>query len=89
MKKPHEYTADDLAGELYSFVRRQILAAEADFSIDTSLENVGIDSVSLLEILLYLERQFDIYIADEHLTAENIATIRMLAKTACASVSRL
>ena len=87
MKEPHEVTAGDLARDLNSFVRKRILADEADFSMDTPLESVGIDSVSLLEILLYLERQFDIYIADEQLIPENIATINKLAETASLSGS--
>ena len=87
MKKPHEFTAEDLAGDLLSFIRSRILADNVDFSVDTSLQKVGIDSVSLLEILLYLERQFDIYIADESLTAENISSVRRLAITAYATVS--
>lgn len=87
MKEPHELTPGDLASDLYSFVRKRILVDGADFSLDTSLESVGIDSVSLLEILLYLERQFDIYIADEKLTPENISTIGKLAETACLSGS--
>ena len=87
MKEPHELMAGDLARDLYSFVRTRILVDEADFSMDTPLESVGIDSVSLLEILLYLERQFDVYIADEKLTPENIATISKLAETACSSGS--
>ena len=87
MKKPHEFTADDLAGELLSFIRLRILADNTDFSADTPLQKVGIDSVSLLEILLYLERQFDIFIADESLTPENISSVRRLALTAYATVS--
>ena len=87
MKKLHEFTAEDLAGDLLSFIRSKILADNADFSADTSFEKVGIDSVSLLEILLYLERQFDIFIADESLTPENISSVRRLAITAYATVS--
>lgn len=88
MKKTHEFNADGLAGDLLSFIRTRILADNVDFSVDTPLQNVGIDSVSLLEILLYLERQFDIYIADESLTAENISSVRQLALTAYATVPR-
>ena len=87
MKKSHEFNADTLAGDLLSFVRSRILADNVDFSVDTPLQKVGIDSVSLLEILLYLERQFDIYIADENLTAENVSSVRQLALTAYATVS--
>jgi len=86
MKKSHEFNVDTLAGDLLSFIRSRILADNVDFSVDTPLEKVGIDSVSLLEILLYLERQFDIYIADESLTAENISSVRRLALTAYATV---
>lgn len=86
MKQWHEFTADDLAGELLSFIRSTILVDNADFAADTPLEAVGIDSVSLLEILLFLERRFDVYIPDEKLTRENIASVRQLAATACESV---
>lgn len=82
MKEPQQHENHDLAHDLYTFVRTRILADGVDFSMETSLESVGIDSVSLLEILLYLERQHDIYIADEMLTPENIATLSNLAKTA-------
>ncbi len=87
MKKSHEFNPDTLAGDLLSFIRSRILADNVDFSVDTPLQKVGIDSVSLLEILLYLERQFDIYIADESLTAENISSVKQLAITAYATAS--
>ena len=87
MKEPHEFTVDDLVRDLLYFIRSTILVDNVDFTPDTPLEKVGIDSVSLLEILLYLERQFDLYIADENLTPENIASVRQLAATAYATVS--
>lgn len=82
MKEPQNPATEDLARDLYTFVRTRILADGVDFTLDTSLESVGIDSVSLLEILLYIERQHDIYIADDMLTPENIETLNNLAKTA-------
>jgi acyl carrier protein len=85
--QPHEVTADDLVRDLLCFIRSTILADNADFSPDTPFDKVGIDSVSLLEILLYLERNFDIYIDDQQLTPENIASVRQLAVTACAAAS--
>ena len=82
MEKPQEFNADALAGDLLSFIRLRILADNVDFLVDTPFQKVGIDSVSLLEILLYLERRFDIYIPDESLTAENISSVKQLALTA-------
>jgi acyl carrier protein len=87
MKKAHEFNTEALAADLLSFVRSRILADNVRFSVDTSFQSVGIESVSLLEILLYLEREFDIYVADESLTAENISSVRQLALTAYATVS--
>ncbi len=87
MKEPHEFTAEDLARDLLYFIRSTILVENADFTSDTPLDKVGIDSVSLLEILLYLERQFDIYIADENLKPENISSVRRLAATAYTAIS--
>ena len=73
-----------LAADLLSFIRSGILAADVDFSFDTPLEKVGIDSFSLLEILLYLEREHGIFIPDEDLAPDNISTVGRIAETACA-----
>lgn len=86
MNKPSLPTADTLIADLVQFIRKTILAENVDFSSETPLKEVGIDSVSLLEILLYLERSHNIYIADEKLTPDNIASIRQLAQTALTSL---
>ncbi|GAB4335621.1 MAG: hypothetical protein Kow0089_05410 [Desulfobulbaceae bacterium] len=84
MKEPQRLNAKELTEELNEFVRETILAENARFSPDTPLEEVGIDSVSLLEILLFLERRWGVFIPDEKLTPAHIATLRQLAETACA-----
>lgn len=88
MNKPSSPIADNLMADLVQFIRTTILAENVDFSPDTPLKEVGIDSVALLEILLYLERYHNIYIADEKLTPDNIASIRQLSQTALTALAQ-
>ncbi len=65
--------------ELIDFLRNNIVAQGVEFDQDKQLRNVGIDSLSMVEILLFVERRFGIWIPDSHLTRSNLATVSSLA----------
>ena len=46
---------------------------------DTILADIGVDSFSLMEILLFLERSYGLVFPLEVLTPENIQTVSTLA----------
>ncbi len=52
-----------------------------------SFAHMGVDSMAILKILLFLEKEFGIYIPDSELTWENIRSIDSLATAAQAQVS--
>jgi acyl carrier protein len=65
--------------ELVDFLRNNIVAQGVEFDQDKPLRSVGIDSLSLVEVLLFVERRFGIWIPDSHLTRSNLETVSSLA----------
>ena len=47
---------------------------------DTSLTKLGLDSFSIIEIVLFVERQYGLTLPDEALSQENIQSASTLAK---------
>lgn len=68
-----------LRQELIAFLRNNIVAQGVEFDQDKPLRSVGIDSLSMVEILLFVERRFGIWIPDSHLTRSNLETVSSLA----------
>lgn len=52
------------------------------FSEDSSFAVMGVDSMAILRILLFLEEKFGIYLPDSSLTWENIQSPAALASAA-------
>lgn len=52
----------------------------AEFNDDTSLLRSGIvDSTGMLDIILFIETEFDIRVLDDDTTPQNLETIRRIA----------
>lgn len=69
-----------IADQLCQFARTNLLAPDVDFNEHTPLADVGIDSFSLVELLLFSERTFGIAVPESHLTRENLASLATLAR---------
>ena len=67
---------------LKQFIHESILDSQFQLSYETSFQEMGIDSLSLVELILFLERKFKLTIPEEHLVPENFESINSLA--ACA-----
>lgn len=70
-----------IANELMKFVKANILAENVVLTPQTVLRDVGIDSYSIVEIILFIERKYGVVIPDEQLLPENFRTIEVLAHT--------
>jgi acyl carrier protein len=73
-----QHDPQSIADQLYRFARAQLLAEEAAFDPQTPLADAGLDSFSLIELLLFSERTFGISVPESHLTRENLATLTAL-----------
>ncbi len=66
--------------ELMEFISTQILAKEVHLSNETVLKEVGLDSFSIVEIVLFIERKFNVLIPDHKMLPETFASVNSIAR---------
>lgn len=71
-----------ISDELCRFIKGNITDKKIEIGMDTSFSVLGIDSLSIVEMVLFLERKYNITLPEEELTPENFKSINTLA--ACA-----
>ncbi|GAA0683360.1 MULTISPECIES: acyl carrier protein [Clostridium] len=59
--------------KIKSIVADKLSINADDITMDTTLEDLGADSLDVVEVIMALEDEFDIEISDE--VAENISTV--------------
>ena len=64
--------------ELCAFITNNILAGDVEVQADTILSDIGVDSFSIIEIILFIERKFGVAIPHESLTPENLVSVNAL-----------
>lgn len=69
----------EISQKLCTFLRENILAPEVDVLPSTVLQSIGIDSFSLMELILFIERSYGLILPPDSLTPENIATVNALS----------
>ena len=67
--------------DIKKYIETNILAAEIKIDAATNLKDAGIDSFSIVEIILFIERKYGVAITDDKLIPENFKTLNALAKT--------
>ncbi|MCL4144858.1 UNVERIFIED_CONTAM: hypothetical protein GTU68_009977 [Idotea baltica] len=72
----------DVTQKLQAFIAENILAEGVELTPETILGDLGVDSFSVVEIVLFLERAFGVALPDEALTPENLKTVNSLAAAA-------
>jgi acyl carrier protein len=65
--------------EISNFISTNILAKGVQVNNDTILNTIGVDSFSVIEIILFIERKFGVIIPDESLVPENLKTVEAIA----------
>ena len=72
-------SASAIAENICFFIRNNLVAGGIEVTPATPLERLGLDSFSLIEIILFVERQYQLQLSDEALTQENICSSETLA----------
>lgn len=75
----NDITASEIANQLCGFLRSNVLAGDVAVNPDTELSQLGVDSFSLMELVLFIERRFGLELPAEALIPENIANVRVLS----------
>lgn len=68
-------TKEHITQTIETFVRANILAQDVAFNSSSNLSKIGVDSYSVIEIILFIERQFGVVIPDTMLIPANISSI--------------
>ena len=72
-----------IAQALTAFVNANLMARGHRIQPDDDFEMVGIDSMGMLKILLFVEAEFGFWPPDEDLVAENLRSGQALAHYIC------
>lgn len=88
IKMTANMTQDEIENQLCDFLRTNILADDIAVSPDTELSLLGVDSFSLMELVLFIERRFGLELPAEALTPDNIASVRTLSAYCWASLTQ-
>jgi acyl carrier protein len=69
-----------IAESLCGFIKKSLVAEGVEVKPETPLSKLGLDSFSIIEVVLFIERQYGVGLPDEALSPENIYSAATLAK---------
>jgi acyl carrier protein len=76
-------TVDDVIRAIIRFLNTEIMAPSHPIAADDVLADAGVDSMALLKVLVFLERELGVWVPDEDLSDEVIRSARTLATYVC------
>lgn len=71
-------TLDEIVGGIVEFVNTEIMASGQAIEPSDRFEAVGVDSMALLKILVFVEREFEFWMPEEDLVVGNVASAEAL-----------
>ena len=76
-------TAADVIERTRAYITENFLYMRRDFRLDDNDSLLGsgiIDSMGVMEVILFLETEFGVEVGDEDVTEENLGTIRAISR---------
>jgi acyl carrier protein len=70
---------ESIETDIITFLVNNIVAKNTVITATTVLRDIGIDSFSIVEIILFIERKYGVVIPDDQLIPENFRTIQALS----------
>lgn len=70
-----------IISDIKKYIETNILDSDIKLDATTILPDAGIDSFSIVEIMLFIERKYGVAITDDKLIPENFRTLNALAAT--------
>ena len=72
---------EDVKLELLKFIQNNLVDENLELTAETDLQEVaGIDSMAMVEIILFIERKFDVTFSDEELNPQIFQSVDVLAE---------
>ena len=69
----------EIENELLLFIRTSVLDSGVSIEKDTAFRQLGIDSLSIIAIVLFIERKFGVRLPEEELVPENLGSVNAVA----------
>lgn len=73
------WTREDLVGMVADILETEVLRSDLDLDRTSGLEESGLDSLKLTQVLLSVEERTGLWLDEENLTPENLETVGTLA----------
>ena len=73
--------ATEIETKLLDFLKREVFAPEIAVTPETDLIAAGFDSMSLVRLLLFIERDYGFWIPESEITGDALQNVRALAST--------
>jgi acyl carrier protein len=73
----------DLETQLLAFLKREVFSAQLEITADTDLVAAGFDSLSLVRLLVHIEKTHGVWIPESEITPETLQNVRTLAAAVC------
>lgn len=71
---------DIIKAQLVMFLQREIFDASIRLEADTDLFDSGFDSFSLVKLLVFIEKQYDLKVPEDQLTEETLKDVNRLSE---------
>ena len=72
-------TVDSIVNDLSLFLETEIIDSSFRFDNKSSFKDLGVDSLAVIQIILFVERKYGIEIKTEDLVPENLESVNTLA----------
>lgn len=69
----------DAAGRILASIRADLLELDASFGVDDDLFAAGLDSMSIMQVIILVEEQFAVKIPDAMIKRETFSSARRIA----------
>ena len=70
----------NISAPLIDFIKTNLVANGVEVNPSTTFDSLGLDSFSIIEIVLFIERKFGVTLPDKELTKENMHSVETLTR---------
>lgn len=75
-------TQQEISSSVSDYLKKRFLAKEVVFDPAQKFADFGIDSMTVVELVMYIEEEFSIVIPADQLTGDNLSSLETLSNCA-------
>lgn len=82
------FSHSHIQDELHSYLSKHFLAKGVQLAASLPFADFGIDSMTVVELVMFIEEKFDIEIPSDQLTGDNLKSLESLVSCAMANQAK-